>query len=316
MSKFVEYKARNENQTGLRIKRLRSDNGGEYNSGEFKDYLERAGIKHEYTNPHTPEQNGVSERLNRTIAAKVRCMLRESRLPKNFWGEAAKTANHVRNYCPTKACGDVVPMEIWTGHKPNIGYFKVFGSTAYATIPKTDRTWKFGQRATKSIFLGYPDNRRGYRLWDVDKKKIFFSRNVKFNEYEFGWYNDETIKGKEKNEEKSYINFEMEEIPLIGIQPVRRQVERLQFAQEEEEMPEVVLDGVESGGKEADSDEEIVEEQTMDTEDFGRVLRPRTPNIKPAKYSGMAMKNPEDVVCNDADDCMFLYGPYPGVRFI
>lgn len=80
-----------ENQSGCRILALRSENGREYTSNEFNTFCEEAGIEHRLTTPYTPQQNGVSERRNRSIMEMVRCMLHEKNLPKTFWAEAANT---------------------------------------------------------------------------------------------------------------------------------------------------------------------------------------------------------------------------------
>ena len=73
---------------GHKVKTFRTDNGGEYMSTEFENYLKSEGIKHEYTIPKTPEQNGVSERMNRTLVEAVRSMLADSKLPHRFWAAA------------------------------------------------------------------------------------------------------------------------------------------------------------------------------------------------------------------------------------
>ena len=73
--RFQEWKAQVEMSTGRQVKTLRSDNGGEYTSREFTSYLSKEGIKHELTTPHTPKQNGVTERLNHTLIKGVRTLL-------------------------------------------------------------------------------------------------------------------------------------------------------------------------------------------------------------------------------------------------
>ena len=82
--KFREYKAEAEKQFGVHIKQLRSDRGGEYLSGEFKSYLAQEGIISQLSSPRTPQQNGVSERRNRTLLDMVRSMLSYSSLPESF----------------------------------------------------------------------------------------------------------------------------------------------------------------------------------------------------------------------------------------
>ena len=73
-----------ENQTGKKIKVLRLDNGGEYKSDPFLRVCKEEGIVRHFTVPGTPQQNGVAERLNRTLLEKVRCMLAQSGLSKSF----------------------------------------------------------------------------------------------------------------------------------------------------------------------------------------------------------------------------------------
>ena len=89
---FREWKAIVETATGRKVKTVRSDNGGEYTSTEFSSYLTCEGIRHEFTIPHTPEQNGVAERQNRTLIECVRAMLGDSKLPHRFWAEALSSA--------------------------------------------------------------------------------------------------------------------------------------------------------------------------------------------------------------------------------
>ncbi|CAA0832257.1 Uncharacterized mitochondrial protein AtMg00710, partial [Striga hermonthica] len=98
---FKRFHAMVERQAGKPLKCLRSDNGREYTSHEFKNYCAEHGIRHEKTVPGTPQHNDVAERINRTIMEKVRCMLRMAKLPKPFWGEAVLTACYLINRSPS-----------------------------------------------------------------------------------------------------------------------------------------------------------------------------------------------------------------------
>lgn len=89
-----------ERSTGKQVKILGSDNGREYTSKEFTLYLAKEEIKHELTTPHIPEQNGVVERLNRTLIEGVQTMLVDSKLSCRFWAEALSTVVYVRNLSP------------------------------------------------------------------------------------------------------------------------------------------------------------------------------------------------------------------------
>lgn len=112
------------------MKTLRSDNGGEYTSKEFTSYLAKEGIKHELMIPHTPQQNGVAERLNRTLIKGVHTMLADSKLPHRFWGEALSTMVHLRNHSPTKALEGVTPQEAWSGLKASVSHLRIFECSA------------------------------------------------------------------------------------------------------------------------------------------------------------------------------------------
>ncbi|GAB2297497.1 hypothetical protein Dimus_038475 [Dionaea muscipula] len=108
---FIIFKTEVERQSGKLIKIVRSDRGGEYfgkysekgqHKGPFALYLQECGIVAQYTTPHTPQQNGVSERRNRTLINMVRSMILRSGLPTFLWGEALKTANYICNRTPSK----------------------------------------------------------------------------------------------------------------------------------------------------------------------------------------------------------------------
>lgn len=94
---------------------LPSDNVREYKSNDFKEFMAECGIRHEFTIPKTPEQNGIAERLNRILIEKVRIMLVHSRLPQSFWAEALNTAVQVHNLSPSRVFGDMTPRELFTG---------------------------------------------------------------------------------------------------------------------------------------------------------------------------------------------------------
>lgn len=177
--KFCEWKSMVENQEDKKVKILRTDNGGEYTSGEFEKYLKKEGIRHELTIPKNPEQNGVAERMNRTLVEMTRSMLHD--MPKKFWAEALSTAVYLRNRSPTTSVPDMTPYEALQGEKPDVSHLKQFGCICYAHIPKDERK-KLDSKATKCIFLGYGDRVKGYRLYDETRGKVIHSRDVRFDE--------------------------------------------------------------------------------------------------------------------------------------
>ncbi|KAG9442249.1 hypothetical protein H6P81_018103 [Aristolochia fimbriata] len=177
---FKQWKCMIEKQTGRQIKRLRTDNGLEFCSGEFNKFCKDEGIVRHHTVRHTPQQNGVAERMNRTLLERARCMLSNAGLGKDFWAEATSMACYLVNRSPCTAIECKTPEEVWSGTPADYSDLKVFGCTAYMHVNEG----KLEPRAKKCIFLGYATGVKGYRLWCSDPKsqRFFISRDVTFDE--------------------------------------------------------------------------------------------------------------------------------------
>ncbi|KAK9065390.1 hypothetical protein SSX86_016773 [Deinandra increscens subsp. villosa] len=180
-ARFKEWRILVENQTERKIKKLRTDNGLEFCNSEFNDFCKKHGIGRHLTIPGTPQQNGLAERMNRTLLERLRCMLDGAGMPKKFWAEAVSTTAFLINRSPSRVIENKTPMEIWVGTQPSYQDLRVFGSFCYAHISQG----KLEPRAVKCIFLGYSENVKGYRVWRMDESrpKVFVSRNVVFQEH-------------------------------------------------------------------------------------------------------------------------------------
>ncbi|GBP23594.1 Retrovirus-related Pol polyprotein from transposon TNT 1-94 [Eumeta japonica] len=174
---FKIFKAHVENQTKRTIKVLRSDNGLEYCNKEFADYMNKFGIIHQKSNLYTPQQNGLCERFNRTIVEKARCLLFDANLSKEFWAEATNTAVYLQNRIVAATLDNKTPFELWTGSKPDISHIRIFGSTVMVHVAKEKRR-KWDKKAVKCILMGYPDNIKGYRVYNPETRNISTSRDV------------------------------------------------------------------------------------------------------------------------------------------
>ena len=203
---FQEWKALVEKSNGRKIKIFRSDNGGEYTSTEFDTYLTKEGIKQELTIPHSPQQNGAAERLNRTLIEGVRTMLADSKLPHRLWAEALSTCVYLRNRSPTKALEGITPYEAWSGVKPDVSLLRVFGCSAYAHVPKVERN-KLDYKTRKCVLLGYDTSQKGYRLYDVGRIKVVHSKDVVFDETSTPEIRKETI--------VKYVELEVNKEPYV-----------------------------------------------------------------------------------------------------
>ena len=94
---FKKFRAAAELESGRHLKALRTDHGGEFNSGAFVVFCSENGIKHNTTTPYTPQQNGVVERRNQTVVEMARCLLKSMNVPSWFWGEAVRTVVYILN---------------------------------------------------------------------------------------------------------------------------------------------------------------------------------------------------------------------------
>ncbi|KAG7633109.1 Reverse transcriptase RNA-dependent DNA polymerase [Arabidopsis suecica] len=176
--KFVEWKKMVKNQSDKKVKKLITDNGLEYCNHYFEKFCKDEGIVRHKTCAYTPQQNGIVERLNRTIMDKVRSMLSESGMDKKFWAEAASTAVYLINRSPSTALEFDLPEEKWTGALPDLKGLRKFGCLVYIHADQG----KLNPRAKKGVFTSYPEGVKGYKVWVLDERKCVISRSVIFRE--------------------------------------------------------------------------------------------------------------------------------------
>jgi hypothetical protein len=128
--------------------------------------------------------SAAAERKNRTLAEIVTAMLNEAKLPKSFWGEALATANKVLNMLPSAALPpDTTPYEIIEKHKPDYAPLQVFGCCTFVHVGK-DKCKSLDLHTTPCMFLGYPEDYCGWKLWDPHAKQVMILQDVIWNEEE------------------------------------------------------------------------------------------------------------------------------------
>ncbi|KAE8684911.1 Actin-depolymerizing factor 1 [Hibiscus syriacus] len=212
---FIKWKAMVENETGLKVKRLRSDNGGEYRDSSFRDFCANNGIKMETTVPITPQQNGVAERMNRTLNERARSMRIHAGLPKFLWAEAINTAAYLINRGPSVPLDGGIPEEAWSKKEINLSHLRVFGCISYVHINSAERS-KLDAKSNKYVFVGYGGDEFGYRFWDYENRKIIRSRDVIFNENVM--YKDRSTAESSNTEAETKEFAEFEEISGNDVQ--------------------------------------------------------------------------------------------------
>ncbi|UYV69220.1 hypothetical protein LAZ67_6002864, partial [Cordylochernes scorpioides] len=182
LGKVKEWIQESEKQTSRKLKRIRTDNGLEFCSKEWDTFCTSVGIVHEHTMTYTPQQNGVAERMNRTLLDLVRSTISGSGLPKASWAELTYTAAYVRNRVLNNHNGESTPYELWTGNKPSLKHLRAIGCQVFVHIPRQVRKSKLERRAIKGNLVGYALRGRGYRVWIPEMKKVVESRDCVFKE--------------------------------------------------------------------------------------------------------------------------------------
>jgi hypothetical protein len=166
-----------QNEFGLRIKKIRSDNGTEFKNSQIEGFLEEEGIKHEFSSPYTPQQNGVVERKNRTLLDMARTMLDEYKTQDRFWAEAMLLHQPLYLHRILKKTS----YELLTGKKPNVSYFRAFGSKCFILV-KRGRKSKFAPKVVEGFLLGYDSNTRAYRVFNKSTRLVEVSCDIVFDE--------------------------------------------------------------------------------------------------------------------------------------
>ncbi|GKC14109.1 putative ribonuclease H-like domain-containing protein [Tanacetum coccineum] len=139
------------------------------------------GIKQEYSSARTPQQNGVAERINRTLIEAARTMLADSLLPTTFWAEAFSTTCYIFNRVRVTKPQNKTPYELLFGHKPIISYIKPFG--CHVTILDTlNMLGKFDGKSDEGFLVGYSLNSKAYRVYNLVTKRVEVNLHVNFLE--------------------------------------------------------------------------------------------------------------------------------------
>ena len=177
---FKNYAAWILRQKGVEIKRIRTDNGGEYTGKEFENLCSSTGIIHETTSPYTPEHNGTTERYNRTLQEGALTIRHEADLSTKFWVSAIHTVNFVRNRVLHRHLG-TSPYESFWGNKPSIDWLRTYGCKCWVLVPKAIRR-KGEFKSIEGIFVGYYDDSKAYKIWIPHTRSIMKARDVIFDE--------------------------------------------------------------------------------------------------------------------------------------
>ena len=191
-----------QNEKGFTISCIRSDHGREFENVEFESFCDEQGIEHTFSALRTPQQNGVVERKNRTLQEMTKIILHENNLPNYFWAEAVNTSCYILNRVLIRSSLDKTPYELWKNKKPNISYFKVFGSKCFVLNTK-DNLGKFDAKSNVGIFLSYSSSSKAYRVFNKKTMVVEESVHVVFDE------SNESLERRESVNDDVGLDFSM-----------------------------------------------------------------------------------------------------------
>nr|GEU92827.1 putative ribonuclease H-like domain-containing protein [Tanacetum cinerariifolium] len=148
-----------ENLKDLKVKIIRCDNMGEFRNKEMNDFCSQKGIKIEFSNARSPQQNGVAERRNRTLIEAAKTMLANAKLPVTFWAEAVNTACYVQNRVLVNKSHNETSYELFNDHLE-----------------------KFEAKGDEGYFIGYSMSSKAFRVLNKRTKRVEENLHVEFLE--------------------------------------------------------------------------------------------------------------------------------------
>ncbi|RVW24990.1 Retrovirus-related Pol polyprotein from transposon TNT 1-94 [Vitis vinifera] len=199
-SHFCAFSAEIKTQYDVSVKILRSDNGKEYVSNSFQNYMSHNGILHQTSCVDTPSQNGVAERKNRHLLETARALMFQMKVPKQFWADAVSTACFLINRMPTVVLKGDIPYKVIHPQKSLFPLApRIFGCTCYVRDTRPFVT-KLDPKALQCVFLGYSRLQKGYRCFSPDLNKYLVSTDVVFSE-DTSFFSSPTSSASEEDEE-------------------------------------------------------------------------------------------------------------------
>lgn len=169
-----------ERQLSSTVQTVRSDRGGEYMSKAMHHFFSERGMVHQLSAPGQPQQNGKAERLNRTLLERTRALLHDSQLPHSLWDFALEHAAYLRNRAPA-AGKSATPHELLWGEQPSLERLRVFGCTAYAHVPREQRSTKLASTTHRGLFVGLDSSSKAYKILS-SSGRLIITPHAEFDE--------------------------------------------------------------------------------------------------------------------------------------
>jgi hypothetical protein len=162
---------------GKKPKAIQIDGGKEFVNENLKSWCKERGIEIHITAPYSPSQNGVAERMNRTIVELARAMLRAQDLPEFLWEYSTTHAVYIRNRSYTTHLPTETPYEGWHGHKPNISHLREFGAPVWILLQGQKQDRKMLPKSKRQVYVGFDEGAKAVKYYNAATHQILTSRN-------------------------------------------------------------------------------------------------------------------------------------------
>nr|GEV50642.1 ribonuclease H-like domain-containing protein [Tanacetum cinerariifolium] len=170
-----------ENLKDLKVKIIRCDKQEEFKNKEMNEFCTKKGIRREFSNARTPQQNRVAERKNRILIEAARTMLADAKLPVTFWAEAVNTVCYVQNRVLVNKSQNKTPYELFNSRTLAIGFLRPFRCQVMI-LNTLDHLGKFDAKGDEGYLAGHSLSSKAFRVFNKRTKKVEENLHVDFLE--------------------------------------------------------------------------------------------------------------------------------------
>ena len=292
---FKDWCAQVHNETGRYPIKFMPDGGKEFDNNDLAAYLKDRGILFEITCTDCPNQNAFVERANGVVQRHIHKILAQSGLPNKYWEDAARFSVVVQNAMPVQSKGWETPNAMWGVRRDTtLKYVRTFGCEVWYVVPKSHRR-KGDPKSRKGVHLGFSVKHKGYKILDLQTRKIVNTRDVYFKEdsFPFTESKESRTKGKvaEDNHGCVYLQSGDSDAPVPNAGPLELPNSPDYPYDDDDELDEkhnTDGDAIDPDNASVGSDSEVVEPEGSISPP---VVRRSSRNTAPVNYStGMNLK--------------------------